>query len=105
MALREDVLDLYAYSLDAYSDWPEEVQNTVHAMARHSDTGAPHRIGGCGNPMQEEWDPTGELLFQLVSDAALGWVWADLGALYVTSSPKDLRNGRFDRVHAWLEGG
>ncbi|MEW9922463.1 DUF1963 domain-containing protein [Marimonas sp. MJW-29] len=61
--------------------------------------------GGLPNPVQDGALEQGEqLLFQIVSDPALGWMWGDAGALYVTISESDLRKGRFDRLNAWIEG-
>jgi uncharacterized protein YwqG len=43
------------------------------------------------------------LLFQIASDAAVGWIWGDLGLIYVSIHPSDLEAGLFDKAHAWLE--
>ena len=76
----------------------------VEAQARYVEPGLPHRVGGQANPVQGENDPAQVLLFQLASDRAMGWMWGDVGALYVTMSPRDLKKHRFDRIEASIDG-
>ncbi len=53
---------------------------------------APHRMGGPHDVVQEP-DTAGDwmLLLQIYSDYPMGWMWADVGALFVQIRAKDLK--------------
>lgn len=104
MAVREDLLDLYTRSKDACFALPAELFADLEQRLRYVEVGLPHRMGGQANPVQGEDDASTLLLFQIASDRALGWMWGDVGALYVKISADDLRRNRLDRLEAWIEG-
>jgi uncharacterized protein YwqG len=104
MAVREDLLDLYAGNYEALGALPSETVSRLEEKLRFVCPGLPHRMGGQANPVQGEADVSGLLLFQIASDLPMGWVWGDVGALYVTVSADHLRRDRFGRVEAWIEG-
>ena len=65
----------------------------------------PHRMGGPRDLLQNWADPDDDdLLFQIGSDYAMGWMWGDLGALFVYLSPSYLKVRWFKRAHAWIDG-
>lgn len=104
MAIREDVLDLYARGEGGRSALPAHIVEDLERRLRHIEAGRPHRMGGHPNPVHNEnGAEDGPLLFQIASDQALGWGWGDLGALYVTIEVGDLRRHRYHQVHAWIE--
>jgi uncharacterized protein YwqG len=104
MAIREDLLDLYTRSKDTCAALPAELIADLEPRLRYVYPGLPHRMGGQANPVQGEADASTPLLFQIASDRPMGWMWGDVGALYVTVSPDDLRRNRFNRLEAWIEG-
>lgn len=104
MAVREDVLDIYTRNNGTQPPLPRGQLDDIERQLRYVEKRLPHRMGGQANPVQGEADITTPLLFQIASDRAMGWMWGDLGALYVTVSPKDLRRNRFGHVDAWIEG-
>ncbi|MBX3501246.1 MAG: DUF1963 domain-containing protein [Alphaproteobacteria bacterium] len=64
----------------------------------------PHRMGGYQDGIQSHAPvgPTRQLLlFQIASDGAMNWWWADVGAYYVYIDVKDMKVGAFSK--AWLE--
>lgn len=106
-ALREDVLDLYARDAKGRDMIPPELLAELEPMLRSIGCGqAPHRMGGPHDVVQEP-DQPGDLmlLFQIYSDYPMGWMWADLGALFVQIRARDLQAGRFDAIEARMEGG
>jgi len=105
MAVREDLLDLYTRDNAAPVAVPADLMDDLEDKARYVEPGLPHRMGGVPNPVQDgALNPRDQLLFQVASDVPIGWMWGDVGALYVTISDKDLRRGRFGSVEAWIEG-
>ncbi len=104
MAIREDLLDLYTRDDDALKALSGDQREILEQKLRYMDEGVPHRLGGQANPIQEGPSPNDELLFQIASDRAMGWMWGDLGALYVTIAPKRLRGSKFSALHAMIEG-
>jgi hypothetical protein len=105
-ALREDVLDLYTRDEASRAAIPPEALTQLERRLRHVEPGdALHRMGGPRDPVQSLAEPgDGELLFQFGSDLAFGWMWGDVGALYVYLSAADLKAGRFARATGSLEG-
>jgi hypothetical protein len=106
-ALREDVLDLYTRDAAGRDMIPPDLLEELLPLLRDIGCGqAPHRMGGPHDVVQEP-DTQGDvtLLFQIYSDYPMGWMWADVGALFVQIKTSDLRAGRFDRIEARLEGG
>lgn len=105
-ALREDVLDLYTRDAASRAAIPPEVLPQLERKLRHVEPGeALHRMGGPRDPVQSPAEPgDGELLFQFGSDLAFGWMWGDVGALYIYLSAADLKAGRFARATGSLEG-
>ncbi|WP_285710932.1 DUF1963 domain-containing protein [Erythrobacter oryzae] len=103
-AMRWDILDRYCTPPASAGALDPAVVADLEPRLRHLESGHPHKLGGvidsyCGDPLAE-----GEvLLFQLASDAALGWICGDLGYVYVAMQARDLAAGRFDRIRAWLE--
>jgi Domain of unknown function (DUF1963) len=104
MAVREDLLDLYTRSKASRATLPTKLVADLQAKLRYVEPGLPHRMGGQANPVQGDADPSTPLLLQIASDRPMGWMWGDVGALYVTVSPDDLRRHRFGRIEAWIEG-
>lgn len=45
-----------------------------------------------------------DLLFQIGSDYAMGWMWGDLGALFVYLNPLYMKVRWFKRAHAKIDG-
>lgn len=105
-ALREDALDLYTRSKAARAAIPPEVLDRMEPFLRHTDGGgALNRMGGPRDPVQTyAQTEEGDLMFQFGSDACLGWMWGDVGALYIYMSSADLQARRFARAEAGLEG-
>lgn len=105
MAVREDILDLYTRDNKALAVLSPDLMAHVEEKAKYIEPGLPHRLGGLPNPVQDgSLDQGHQLLFQMATDGAIGWMWGDVGALYVTISETDLRKGRFGNVEAWIEG-
>lgn len=105
MAIREDLLDLYTQDNSAPVTLSRDMLKTIEKSAKYIEPGLPHRMGGLPDPIQGgAYEKSDQLLFQMASDLALGWMWGDVGALYVTISQGDLRKGRFGCVEAWIEG-
>jgi uncharacterized protein YwqG len=107
MALREDVLDLYTRDAATRAAIPQTILDELEPQARViAYPTAPHRMGGPHDVVQEPDEQNDSmLLFQIFSDYPMGWMWADVGALYVSVEKSDLAAGRFDRIEARLEGG
>jgi uncharacterized protein YwqG len=104
MAVREDVLDGYACNSGTLDLLSREQIDEIEQKLRHIEECLPHRMGDMPNPVQGGLDAERVLLFQIATDRSMGWMWGDVGALYVTIYPHDLRRNRFDRLHAWIEG-
>lgn len=105
MAIREDVLDLYCRGDIALAGLDPDQLDQVEQKLRHIEQGLPHRMGGQPNPVQGDGlDPGEALLFQLSSDKPMGWMWGDVGALYVTMPDTNLRKHRFKSLMASIEG-
>lgn len=105
-ALREDVLDLYTRDAAGRDLIPPAMLEEFLPLVRNIGCGhAPHRMGGPPDAVQEpDTREDRVLLFQLFSDYPLGWMWGDVGALYVTIPKSDLKALRFDRIEAELQG-
>jgi uncharacterized protein YwqG len=105
-ALREDLLDLYSRSAAAQASIPEALRAELEPKLRHvSRSSTPHRMGGPRDVMQGWADPDDDdLLFQIGSDDAMGWMWGDLGALCVYLSPLYLKVRWFKRADARIDG-
>ncbi len=104
-AIREDLLDLYTGDNAADVRLEHAHIADLEAKVRYLGRGARHQIGGQRIPLQTELchDPDRAVLFQISSDASLGWVWGDMGTLYVTISNSDLDASQFGNLHSWLE--
>lgn len=103
-ALRWDILDRYCTPPASTEGLDPAVVADLEPRLRHLESGHPHKLGGAIDSYYG--DPLGEgevLLFQIASDAALGWICGDLGYVYVAMQARDLAAGRFDRIRAWLE--
>lgn len=102
--VREEVLDRYASPPASSEGLDPEIVAAIEPRLRNLECEGPHKMGGLidsvyGDPIQK-----GQvLLFQVASDAAVGWIWGDLGLIYVSIHPSDLAAGSFDKTHAWLE--
>lgn len=106
IAMREDVLDLYTRDAVARSSIPPAIRADIEPKLRHvGNDRLLHRMGGPRDALQGYASPTDdELLFQISSDEALGWMWGDVGALFVYLSPAGLKARRFKKVDAWIDG-
>jgi hypothetical protein len=106
-ALREDVLDLYSRDATGRDMIPAAMLEELLPMLRDIGCGkAPHRMGGPHDAAQEPDSPNDwMLLFQIYSDGPMGWMWGDVGALFVSVAKSDLAAGRFDQIEARMEGG
>jgi uncharacterized protein YwqG len=105
-ALREDLLDLYTRSAAAQASIPQALRAELEPKLRNIYRATtPHRMGGPRDLLQNWADPDDDdLLFQIGSDYAMGWMWGDLGALFVYVSPSYLKVRWFKRAHAWIDG-
>ena len=105
-ALREDLLDLYTRSAAAQASIPQALRAELEPKLRNIYRATtPHRMGGPRDLLQNWADPDDDdLLFQIGSDYAMGWMWGDLGALFVYLSPLYLKVRWFKRAHAWIDG-
>jgi uncharacterized protein YwqG len=104
-AIREDMLDLYAQDNKANVPLQTSQLSNLEMKVRYFLPGARHQIGGQLIPVQSElsYDPSSVLLFQIASDSSIGWMWGDVGVLYVTIGKNDLKTNRFERLNSWLE--
>ena len=105
-ALREDVLDLYTRDAAGRDLIPPAMLEELLPLVRDIGCGnAPHRMGGPPDAVQEpDTREDRTMLFQMFSDYPIGWMWGDVGALYVTIPKSDLKALRFDRIEADLQG-
>jgi uncharacterized protein YwqG len=105
-ALREDLLDLYTRSAAARASIPEALRAELEPKLRNIYRATtPHRMGGPRELLQNCADPDDDdLLFQIGSDYAMGWMWGDLGALFVYLSPVYLKMRWFKRADARIDG-
>jgi hypothetical protein len=106
MALREDVLDLYTRDAASRAAIPPDILAQIEPKLRNiGPSTAPHRMGGPRDVVQsyaEQGDD--DLLFQIFSDDAMGWMWGDVGALFVYVKPHSLKMRWFKCMYAWLDG-
>jgi hypothetical protein len=105
-ALREDLLDLYTRSAAAQASIPEALRAELEPKLRNIYRATtPHRMGGPRDLLQNSADPDDDdLLFQIGSDSAMGWMWGDLGALFVYLNPLYLKVRWFKRADAYIDG-
>lgn len=106
-ALREDVLDLYTRDAAGRAMIPPDLLAELEPLVRDIGCGnAPHRMGGPHDAVQAPDEPSDSmLLFQIYSDTPMGWMWADVGALFVRTPASALKAGRFSKIEAWMDGG
>jgi hypothetical protein len=106
MVLREDVLDLYTRDAAARAVIPPAIMAEIEPKLRNIGISrAPHRIGGPCDVVQDYASRADDdLLFQIFSDDAMGWMWGDLGALFVYLKPLNLKARWFKRAYAWIDG-
>ena len=104
--LRTGVFELVAdYYVDARLRKliPQSVLSAFEPYYRCLINDHPHRMGGYQGGIQSG-APVGPteylLLFQIASDGAMNWWWADVGAYYVFIDVKSLRSG--DLSQAWM---
>jgi uncharacterized protein YwqG len=103
-AVREEVLDCYSSPPTSADGLDPDLIANIEPMMRHLETGQPHKLGGIVDSIYDDpLERNHVLLFQLASDAATGWIFGDLGLLYVSIDRSDLSAGSFDKVTAWLE--
>jgi hypothetical protein len=67
----------------------------------------PHRMGGY-HDVDVQWSnttkPTEDLrLFQIASDGAMNWWWADVGAYYVVIDKKSLQKGDLSKARLYID--
>lgn len=105
-ALREDLLDLYTRSATAQALIPEALRAELEPKLRNIYRGTtPHRMGGPRDLLQNMADPDDDdLLLQIGSDSAMGWMWGDVGALFVYLNPLYLKARWFKRTEAYIDG-
>ena len=85
---------------------PEGIRSRLEPHWRALTDNRPHRMGGYHDGLQtdpEEGPQEMLLLLQLASDDAMHWMWGDGGAYFITISPRDLAQGRFDQAEIRLE--
>jgi uncharacterized protein YwqG len=102
--IREEVLDRYASPPESSEGLDPEIVADIEPRLRNLECERPHKLGGLidsvyGDPLEKGH----VLLFQVASDAATGWIWGDLGTIYVSIHRSDLAAGSFDKADAWLE--
>lgn len=95
MALREDFLDVYTRDGGTHAALDADFTAEMEKKIRYFDY--PHRMGDMPSPDER-------FLFQIPSDAAMGWIWNHVGMLFVTISPSALSRCRFDKVRGWVAG-
>ena len=103
-AVREELLDRYALHPSSADGLDPETIANLEPRLRNLECDRPHKLGGLIDSVYD--DPLQKnhvLLFQLASDAATGWIFGDLGVIYVSIHPSDLEAGSFDKAKAWLE--
>lgn len=86
---------------------PQSVLSAFEPYWRCLVCNLPHRMGGY-HDVDVQWGipngPTEDLrLFQIASDGAMSWWWADVGAYYVVIDAKSLRKGDFSKARLYLE--
>lgn len=102
MAIREDILDLYARGTIGLASLSKKKLRMLEQGLRHFEGQAPHRMGGHPNLVQYfELEPEEALLFQLNTDGPMGWMWGDCGIFYVTMLREDLKQNKFGRLEAF----
>lgn len=83
---------------------PASALSTFEPYYRGLINDLPHRMGGARDAIQPDSDDESArnlLLFQIASDGAMNWWWADVGAYYVYIDRKDFERG--DLTKAWLD--
>jgi hypothetical protein len=105
-ALQEDLLDLYTRSAAAQASIPRALRDELEPKLRNiCRSTAPHRMGGPRDVLQgRAMAGDDDLLFQMGSDYAMGWMWGDLGALFVYLKPFYLKTRWFKPVEAYIDG-
>jgi hypothetical protein len=67
----------------------------------------PHRMGGYHDVDVQWGKPRGRtedlLLFQIASDGAMNWWWADVGAYYVVIDKMSLRKGDLSKARLYID--
>lgn len=86
---------------------PPSVLSTFEPYWRCHDCNLPHHMGGY-HDVDVQWGipsgPTEDLrLFEIGSDSAMNWLWADVGAYYVVIDVKSLRKGDLSKARLYLE--
>ncbi len=105
MAIREDVLDLYTCDYETPETLSPDLISDVEEKVKYIEPDLPHRLGGLPNLVQDRpLNQDDQLLFQIGTDMPMGWMWGDVGALYVTIPSKNLKRCRFSRLDAWIDG-
>lgn len=103
-AAREELLDRYAAPPSSADALDPEIIANLEPRLRHLETDRAHKLGGCIDSVYDDPLKKGHiLLFQMASDGATGWIFGDLGLIYVSIDPADLAAGSFENVRAWLE--
>lgn len=85
---------------------PAETLTRFEPWWRQLCDNRPHRMGGEFDALQSspQKGPSSHLtMLHLASDKAMNWMWGDVGIVFFTIRPKDLAEGRFERVSAILE--
>jgi hypothetical protein len=106
-ALREEARDLYTRDATGQAMLSPGVLAALEPRIREIGGGdAPHRMGGPYDAVQEADQPRDSmLLFQIFSDFAMSWKWADGGGLFVRTPASALKAGTFGQIEAWIDGG
>lgn len=109
--------DRYAANFEIVADYyvdarlrkliPPSVLSKFEPYYRCLTSNLPHRMGGY-HDVDVQWGvpdgPTEDLrLFQIASDGAMNWWWADIGAYYVVIDTKSLRRGDFSKARLCMD--
>lgn len=86
---------------------PSSVLSKFEPYWRCLVSNVPHRMGGY-HDVDVQWGipkgPTEDLrLFQIGSDGAMNWWWADVGAYYVVIDAKSLQKGDLSKARLYLD--
>jgi hypothetical protein len=109
--------DRYAANFELVADYyvdarlrkliPPSVLSKFEPYYRCLVSNLPHRMGGY-HDVNVQWGipsgPTEDLrLFQIASDGAMNWWWADVGAYYVVIDAKSLQKGDLSKARLYIE--
>ena len=105
VAVREDLLDLYASNRAKPPVVPQSVIDDMEARLRTTGSKDSHGMGGIvpegmGPPDVDEADLA--QIFTISSDHALGWTWCDVDPLYIAMPRAALKRGAWNKAIGWV---